>query len=229
VSAHNRITRGNVDLSQDLDEIVYGRRTIRHYSDKKIAPEVYEELISAAVQAPSACNRQEWRFLVVEDKRLLHWLFEEGGATFIDHVPQGILVLHVNRTDNKAYWDPIQSAAAAIMLLQLKAYALGIGSCWVCHLPPKREIRRKFNIPSYYDPIAFVTLGYWTREPARRPRKVAVKSLLAYNRFAFDEPPLPVFDVRVFLRLWARRLYYLFPWRKHLYPWVRKYEKKFYD
>jgi len=47
-------------------------------------------------------------------------------TTFIDHVPQGILVLHVNRTDNKAYWDPVQSAAAAIMLLQLKAYALGM-------------------------------------------------------------------------------------------------------
>jgi len=214
---------------QDLDEIIHNRRTMRRYADTKIPHEVYHELIEAAVQAPSACNRQEWRYIVVDDKEKLHWLFEQGGATFIDHVPQGILVVYINRTDNKTYWDPVQSAAASIMLLQLKAYSLGIGSCWVCHLPPKREIRKKFGIPSYYDPVAFVTLGYWMREPARRPRKIAVEELFTYNHFDFKEPRLPWFDAAVFARRWARRLYYLFPWRKHLYPWVRKYEKKFYD
>lgn len=213
----------------DFDDVVYSRRTIRHYLPDKIPPEVYEQLISAAVQAPSACNEQEWKFIVVEDKELLHWLFEQGGATFIDHVPQGILVLYCNRTDNTAYWDHVQSAAAAITILQLKAYALGIGSCWVCHLPPKWEIRGRFKIPSYYDPIAFVTLGYTKREPQRRARKVDPKSLMFYDVFGFVDPPLPWFDWRIFIRRWARRLYYLFPWRKYLYPIVKKYEKKFYE
>lgn len=225
----SRFSSPSANQLKELDEVIYNRRTSRHYLPDKIPAEVYAELISAAIQAPSACNEQEWKFIVVEDREILHWIFEQGGATFIDHIPQGILVLYYNRTDNKAYRDHVQSAAAAITILQLKAYALGIGSCWVCHLPPKREIRRKFKIPPYYDPIAFVTLGYCKREPVRRPRKTDVRSVLSYERFDFADPPLPWFDWKIFLRRWARRLYYLFPWRKYLYPIAKRYEKKFYD
>lgn len=213
----------------DFDEVVFNRRTIRRYEPELLSRDIYEQLISAAIQAPTACNEQGWKFIVVNEPSLLEWLFEQGGATFIRGVPQGILVLYNNRDDNWAYWDPVQSAAAAIMILQLKAYSLGIGSCWVCHLPPQGEIRRKFNIPSSYDPIAFVTLGYPTREPSQRERKVAPRSILGYNRFEFDDPPVPWFDWEIFVRSILRRLYYLFPWRKHLYPYIKKYEKKFYD
>lgn len=218
-----------LDGLSTFDSVVYGRRTSRRYLPEKLSPEVYETLISAAVQAPSACNRQAWKFIVVDDLKLLHWLFEQGGASFLDHVPQGILVLYCNRTDNTAYGDPVQSAAAATMLLQLKASEMGIGSCWVCHLPPKREIRKKFRIPAYYDPMAFVTLGYCQRTPFRRPRKADTRNLLSYNRFESTEPPLARIDWSMGIRLWARRFYYLFPWRRFLYPWAKKYEKKFYD
>lgn len=212
-----------------LDEVIRDRRTVRRYLSTKIEPAVFETLIEAAIQAPSACNRQEWKFIVVNERPLLHWLFERGGASFLDHISQGILVLYCNRTDNRTYWDPVQSAAAAIMLLQLKASTMGIGCCWVCHLPPKKEIRRKFGIPSYYDPIAFISLGYYQRPPFRRPRKSDPKAVLAYNHFSFDDPPLPWFDWRLWLRSWARRGYYWFPWRQYLYPFVRTHEKKFYD
>jgi nitroreductase len=213
----------------DFDELLYSRRTVRKYEERAIPREVYEELIDAAIQAPSACNRQQWKFIIVDDKALLHRVFEQGGATFIDHISNAILVLYCNRSDNLAYWDHVQSGAAATMVLQLKAYELGIGSCWVCHLPPKRELRRWFGIPGYYDPIALVTLGYFHREPFRRPRKQNLAGLMAYNRFDFADAPLAFFDAALFARKWARRLYYLFPWRKHLYAYARKYEKKFYD
>lgn len=212
-----------------FDDLISSRRTSRRYLPEKLPEDVYEQLISAAIQAPSACNRQAWKFIVVDDRGLLHWFFEQGGATFLDHIPQGILVLYCNRTDNAIYGDHLQSAAAAITLLQLKAYSMGIGSCWVCHLPPKREIRKKFKIPAYYDPVAFVTLGYCKRDPARRARKVDVRSTFTYNRFDFTDAPLPWCDWRLFLRSAARRLYYVFPWRKYLYPLAKKYEKKFYD
>lgn len=211
-----------------FDELIADRRTVRRYRPDPIAPEVYEQLLAAAIQAPSACNRQEWKFVVVNEPRLLHWLFERGGASFLDHVQQGILVLYCNRSDNLSYWDPVQSAAAAITLLQLKAWTMGIGSCWVCHLPPKGEMRRKFHIPSSYDPIAFVTLGYYQRKPFRKARKAEARSMIAYNRFQFSES-LPRIDWPLLARRWARRCYYLFPWRHLLFPIVKRYEKKFYE
>ena len=223
------LANAQAESLRTFDDVVFHRRTSRRYLPERLSSEVYETLISAAVQAPSACNRQAWKFIVVDDRELLRWLFEQGGASFLDHVHQGILVLYCNRTDNTAYGDPIQSAAAATTILQLKASEMGIGSCWVCHLPPKREIRRRFRIPAYYDPMAFVTLGYCQREPFRRPRKADVATVLSYNRFDFTDPPMPQIDWGMWCRRWGRRLYYLFPWRRGLYPWARKYEKKFYD
>ncbi len=43
-----------------------GRRSIRRYTDQPVAPVLLEELLEAAIWAPSAHNRQPWRFCVVQ-------------------------------------------------------------------------------------------------------------------------------------------------------------------
>lgn len=44
------------------------RRSIRKYSAKEVSREIIEKLLNAAIQAPSAKNRQPWRFVVVTAK-----------------------------------------------------------------------------------------------------------------------------------------------------------------
>ena len=48
-----------------LAQVITARRSIRRYTDRPIAPEVLTELLEAARWAPSAHNRQPWRFCVV--------------------------------------------------------------------------------------------------------------------------------------------------------------------
>jgi len=49
----------------DFQQFVQGRRSIRRYQDRPIEPTLLEKLVEAAVWAPSAHNRQPWRFCVV--------------------------------------------------------------------------------------------------------------------------------------------------------------------
>ena len=45
---------------------IYGRRSVRRYAPRPVAPALIERLLEAAHQAPSAHNRQPWRFVLLE-------------------------------------------------------------------------------------------------------------------------------------------------------------------
>ena len=48
-------------------ELLLSRRSIRRYTDQPIPPATIDRLLTAATQAPSAHNRQPWRFAILED------------------------------------------------------------------------------------------------------------------------------------------------------------------
>ena len=52
----------------DVMEAIRTRKSVRDFLDKPIEEEKLDTLLEAARLAPSACNRQEWRFVVVKDK-----------------------------------------------------------------------------------------------------------------------------------------------------------------
>jgi F420 biosynthesis protein FbiB-like protein len=52
-------------LEADFTQLIQSRRSIRRYQDRPVAPALLEELLTAATWAPSAHNRQPWRFCVV--------------------------------------------------------------------------------------------------------------------------------------------------------------------
>ena len=54
----------------ELLDAIRGRRTIRHYSDRSIEEDVLDQILEAAQWAPSACNRQLWEFVVVDDEKI---------------------------------------------------------------------------------------------------------------------------------------------------------------
>lgn len=56
----------SLDLATDL---MVGRRSVRRYDGEKLAPGMVEELLRLATHAPSAHNRQPWRFAVLSDAR----------------------------------------------------------------------------------------------------------------------------------------------------------------
>jgi coenzyme F420-0:L-glutamate ligase / coenzyme F420-1:gamma-L-glutamate ligase len=64
----------------DLQAIIKGRRSVRRYVAAKIHPTVVDRLLTAAISAPSAHNRQPWRFAVLEDAVWKERLAREMGS-----------------------------------------------------------------------------------------------------------------------------------------------------
>jgi coenzyme F420-0:L-glutamate ligase / coenzyme F420-1:gamma-L-glutamate ligase len=54
-------------VEEKLGSVIHKRRSIRRYQSAQIGPAVIERLLRAAAQAPSAHNRQPWRFVVLDD------------------------------------------------------------------------------------------------------------------------------------------------------------------
>jgi coenzyme F420-0:L-glutamate ligase / coenzyme F420-1:gamma-L-glutamate ligase len=52
-------------LSSDLSKILRSRRSVRRFLPRPVSAEVLESLLATAIQAPSAHNRQPWRFVVL--------------------------------------------------------------------------------------------------------------------------------------------------------------------
>ena len=144
----------------DFFKVINNRRSVRKFLDKPVLDRDVKKIIEAGTKAPSACNIQGWKFIVINKKGLMRKIVEAGTASFIERAPVGIIIVYDNMTDNLEYKDHIQSASACIENMALAAAALEISSCWVCHLPLKRQLRKILKIPSSYDPIAYLCLGY---------------------------------------------------------------------
>ncbi len=220
----------NPCLDMPLIEAIRDRRTVRAYRDHPISHETFLYLVTAAIHAPSTCNEQRWRFIIINDKSILEDLYLRGSAAFIKDAWQAILVCYSDEGSiSHEYQDSEHSAAAAITNLQLAAHAIGIGCCSIYHLPPRREVRKIFGIPKFYDPIALIVLGYYRDNVKIRPRKREAKDLIAYNGWGFRLAPRPLINWERFFRYVFRRIYYLIPNRKFLRKYSLKYEKKFYN
>lgn len=167
----------------DIFETIKKRRSIRAFQDKPIEKDLIEKLIEAGVQAPSNCNVQGWRFIVINNQEAKNKIVDNGGSVLIKKAPAGILVVYDNRTRNIEYQDYIQSASAAMQNIFLSATALGLGCCWLNHLPSQRKLRKMFEIPNYFSPIGFLMIGYPKHDSLPVARKYHLGQIVSYNTF----------------------------------------------
>lgn len=180
----------------DLKEAIYNRRSIRVFQDREVEPDKIRQLIDAAQWAPSACNKQGWRFIAVSDRNLKeNIVFVSGATKLIKLAPLVIFVLYEKHlTENKS--ANIQSASAAIQNLLLSAHSLGLGGTWLTSLGKLDTIRGILKIPDGYEIIAGVILGY-PKEKATAPARKRIEEILSFDCFNFKEGPYPfTYDVK---------------------------------
>jgi nitroreductase len=51
-----------------LDECIKGRRSVRAYTDETVSKEQIDEVLEAGVWAPTRMAKEQWRFIIIEDK-----------------------------------------------------------------------------------------------------------------------------------------------------------------
>jgi nitroreductase len=171
----------------ELDEAIEGRRSIRSYLPKEVSLELVKQVIKAATQAPSAKNGQQWRFtvLVGKSKKGLTDFFmrelektskkigrENMGSSFssCSIMEQAPVLIMVWNAGERGWETEVQSVAAAIQNMLLKASSLGLGTLWIGDIFYTRDaLEHYFN--KHWKLTAAVALGWPAEAPKPRPRK----------------------------------------------------------
>ena len=219
----------NPNPMMPLLDAIHTRRTARRYADEPVDDDTFQWLVASCMNAPTACNEQQWKLILIDDPALIEELYDRDSASFLRQARQCFLLCYNGLSDNREWNDHIQSGAAFITTFQLLAHSIGIGSCWVGHLPNRSEVRRLFGIHWAYDPVALVSFGYYRDKVKIMPRKHDPLRIIMRNRFSRDG--LSFVPLRqVLFRTVARYVYYKLPpfIRRRLKPIAVRYEKKFY-
>lgn len=144
-------------------DIIFERRSIRRYENKKIEDTKIEKILRAAMQAPSAANQRGWEFLVIRKKETLSKLAKLSPyAKMIEGSDATIIVLG-NRKDMTypQYWE--QDLSAATQNILLEAVELGLGAVWLGVAPEKDRmifIKELFSLPEGIEAFAAIPIGY---------------------------------------------------------------------
>ena len=142
---------------------IFQRRSVRVYLEKPVEPEKIEDLLRAAMQAPSAGNQQASEFLVVQDAAALRQLSRMSPyAGLLAKAPLAIVLLgNTERMKFPENWEQDLGAAAENLLLE--ATEQGLGAVWLGVHPLNERIdavRAQFSLPEKLRPFAVVAVGY---------------------------------------------------------------------
>lgn len=181
-------------FNMNVVEAIYARRSIRQFLDRQISRTQVEELIGAAVQAPSAMNRQPWAFSVVQDQKLLRSIGEEAKNLLMSSVEWRKLSEHGRGPFSDRNFDVFYGAKTLIVIcslqdgfqpvgdcylaaqnLMLAATAMGLGTCpigFARDVLRSESFRKKLLMPATYTPVLPLAVGYpsgFAERSARNP------------------------------------------------------------
>lgn len=146
----------------DVFEAIKTRKSVRGFKDRPVEREKIEKLLEAARLAPSASNRQEWRFVVVTDAEKRKALAAVAkNQAFVGQAP--VVLACCAETDNHVMscgqlCYPID-VAIAIDHMTLAAVEMGLGTCWIGAFDEK-EVKKLLGIPDAIRVVQLLPVGY---------------------------------------------------------------------
>lgn len=159
---------------------IFARRSIRQYRPGAIPESQIQDLLDAAMAAPSACAKDPWGFVVIQERgRLADIAAGLPNGAMLKDAAAGIVVCGDLRLAHDGQLSfLLQDCSAAVENLLLAARALGLGACWLGVHPREERIahlRRLLRIPNDVLPVAVISLGLPGEEkPSRTRRRDAV-------------------------------------------------------
>lgn len=157
----------------DVFEAIRSRRSIRSYSEREVEPQKLEQVLDAGRLAPSASNRQDWKFVVVREAAKRRQLVKAcRDQAFIGAAP---VVIVVCATDTEYRMRSGLRIAAvdptiAVDHMTLAAAALGLGTCWIGAFEADK-VAKVLDLPPDLTPAHVLPLGYAAESPEPRARK----------------------------------------------------------
>ena len=156
-------------------DAIKARRSIRSYKDKSVEPAKLQQVLEAARLAPSANNRQEWKFVVVQDPATRQALVSAcRNQAFVGQAPVVIAACSTNPTRVMASGQPTAAVDLAIAVdhMTLAAVELGLGTCWIGAFDAP-AVAKLLAVPSNAVVVHVLPLGYPADSPGAHRAKPA--------------------------------------------------------
>lgn len=161
-------------------ENIITRRSVRSFQQKQINKEELEQIMKAAVYAPSGMNQQSWHFTVIQNKEKMKTLAKAMAKQLgkdedsYNFYKPDVLIMASNDRNNT---NGLADCSCALQNIFLMSHELGIGSVWInqlkniCDEPEIRSILNSFEIPQQHIVWGMAALGYPVEESKDKKRK----------------------------------------------------------
>jgi nitroreductase len=151
----------------EVFETIKTRRSIRAYKPEPISDESLNKVLEAARIAPSASNRQEYKFIVVKEEDLRQKLATAcNKQMWIADAPAVIVGCATNPSRRYSFVD----VAIAMDHMTLVARSLGLGTCWIGAFS-EPEVKRLLGIPDEVSVVCCLPIGVPAQDGVMRSRK----------------------------------------------------------
>lgn len=157
----------------DFYDVIAKRCSVRGYQSTSVPEDVLQRLWEAVRAAPSACNFQPVRFLVLASESGRRIACTCYTQSWLAEAPLVVVALGNRETAWKRFdGTSAHSIDVSIALehLVLAAAAEGLGTCWVCAFDQAR-LARGLGLAPEWEAVALTPLGYPAAMPAPKPRK----------------------------------------------------------
>lgn len=176
-------------------DLITHRQSTRRYSNKLVDRALIEQCVEAARLAPSACNSQPWKFIVVDEPTLKHQVarltfdpliafnkFATQAPVMIVMTmekPKTIAQIGGRIKDKDFYLMDIGIAAEHFCL---QADELGLGTCMLGWFKEKK-IQDLLEIPTNKRIGLLITLGYPHSDKIRKKKRKELKEIISFNQY----------------------------------------------
>lgn len=168
-------------------ELAQKRFSCRKFERTKIEKEKIELILKAAQLAPTAVNKQPFKVIVIDDKKVLESLKECTKYTFNAPLCFAICVnkekAYNRGYDGKNSADIDGSIITAHMMLE--AADLGLGTTWVMAFNPQKT-KAILNVPDNSEVLALLPTGYPANDAEINPlhyKTISIDEMVSYNNF----------------------------------------------
>jgi nitroreductase len=176
-----------------ISQFINERRSVRKYLPKSVSKDDINKLLESARLAPSACNKQPWNYIVVDDKTLLEEICSKGmggavGNKWAVTAPVIIVVCSETSFFTHKIGEMVQGVhyhlvdlGISMEHLVLTAVDLNLGTCYIGWFNEK-PIKKTLNIPTSLKVECLITLGYPETIPDPTPRK-QLEQIAVFNKY----------------------------------------------
>lgn len=168
----------------DVQKAIKTRWAVRSYKSDPVPEESLERILEAARLAPSARNKQDWKFIVVRDLEKRKQL-SKAARNQESIIEAPIVIVGVALDPDYIMGSEIPAYAVdlgiAMEHIALSAVEEGLGTCWVGGFSQK-EVKEALKIPEKYKVVILMPLGFPADKPTSKLRK-SLEEITCYENF----------------------------------------------